>query len=103
MIVHIHHNKNSHGFLPWHPTIRKSDLEVVAIIRCDSLEDAYIRTQNIDSNWVYHPDVISVDNIKACRSCMIGDVFFAEGDYHLISDIGFKKLQDEGDNFKIIE
>nr|WP_298655906.1 hypothetical protein [uncultured Flavobacterium sp.] len=64
----------------------------VASVNVSSLEDAYAKSQNIESTWTEHPDVIT--NLTECRSTSVGDIIYntEESQGYMVMNIGFEKV-----------
>jgi hypothetical protein len=54
------------------------------------LEAAFSHTQNIDTSWSRNVNVVALDET---RSSMVGDVMVVDGEAHVVSGFGFKKLE----------
>jgi hypothetical protein len=54
------------------------------------LETAFSHTQNIDTSWSRNVNVVALDET---RSSMVGDVMVVDGEAHVVSGFGFKKLE----------
>lgn len=57
--------------------------EKVGTIEADSVEDAFIKTQNFDTNW---------NTNKPCRSTSVGDIIKCNNDMYQVLGVGFEKL-----------
>lgn len=64
----------------------------VGIVEAESLDDAYNKTQNIESSWLQNPDVSSP--LTQCRSTSVGDIIFSQEEKqgYMVMQIGFKKV-----------
>lgn len=64
----------------------------VASIEASSLDDAYGKSQNIESSWLEHPGVVS--SLEKCRSTCVGDIIYntKENQGYMVMNIGFQKV-----------
>jgi hypothetical protein len=64
----------------------------VASIEASSLDDAYGKSQNIDSSWLKNPNVIS--SLDKCRSTCVGDIIYniEEKQGYMVMNMGFHKV-----------
>lgn len=67
-----------------------ANLQEVAVVDTNELEEAFILTQNIDSSWTFLPQIKT--DLKECRSTSAGDVLIKDEEYFLICLTGFKKI-----------
>lgn len=86
----IYHSKQSNFFAE---SLPKESYQTVATIEASSLDEAYLKSQNIDSCWVNDPDVDST--LENCRSTSVGDIIINndENQAYMVMDIGFEKVE----------
>jgi hypothetical protein len=77
---HIYHAVN-----PTFTSEFNQERELVGTVSAESLEDAYVRSQNIGGHW---------NPINHCRSTSIGDVIqdTKDGVQYVVFEIGFIEL-----------
>lgn len=63
--------------------------ELVAEVKTTDLEEAYMLTNHIDSEWWSHPNVRL---IKKSRSTSVGDFMERDGSWYMVAVAGFKKV-----------
>lgn len=56
----------------------------------NSLQMAYELSQNMEAPWNYH---------NPCRSTSVGDVIEYDGQFHMVCNWGFRKLEEPVDEF----
>jgi hypothetical protein len=58
--------------------------EYVGFVEADSLEDAFIKSQNQENPW---------NPVNPCRSTSVGDVIQNDdGEFHMVLGVGFRLL-----------
>lgn len=77
-----------HIFHAIHTGVRFTETEIqpreyVGFVYANSLEEAYINSQNIDDEW--NPE-------NPCRSTSVGDVIQDNDKFFMVCGIGFKEL-----------
>jgi hypothetical protein len=94
-IYKVYHNScaNFHPSWQWGeelmPDLKK--LALIALVNCDTLEDAFWCTNHIERNWLENPNVFPAD-IKA-RSSMAGDVVEdPDGRMWVVAAAGWKEM-----------
>ncbi len=70
----------------------------IADIECESIDEAYSLSQNIDSFWLENKQVTVFpysEYQKAARSTSVGDLIFShsEDHYYMVDDIGFSNVE----------
>lgn len=72
----------------------------IADIECDSLDDAFANSQNIDINWLDNKEVTAYylkynEEKKAARSTSVGDLIYSEimDKYYMVEDFGFSEVK----------
>ena len=70
----------------------KESYQKVASVEASSLDDAYAKTQNIDSAWVNNDGVTTF--LGQCRSTSVGDIIYNtdEKQGYMVDNFGFKKV-----------
>ena len=87
-MIKVFHNAKS-NFIS--PRFEDEDLELVAEVRDNDLETAYMLTNHIDEAWYDHPNV-ECHNRQA-RSTSIGDVMERNGRRYVVDVVGFKEIK----------
>lgn len=74
-------------------SLPKESYQKVATVTAYSLEDAYMKSQNIESCWINDPDVDSA--LENCRSTSVGDIIINndENQAYMVMDIGFEQAE----------
>jgi hypothetical protein len=72
----------------------------IADIECESINEAYSLSQNIDSFWLENKQVTVYpysEYQKAARSTSVGDIIYSEKEdtYYMVENLGFSKLKIE--------
>jgi len=72
--------------------IPEESYKKVAFLEASSLDEAYAKTQNIDSGWVKNHNVTT--ELTQCRSTSVGDIIYniEENQGYMVKDIGFEKV-----------
>ncbi len=76
---HIHHSTANGKF----QEIEKQPREYAGFVEADSLEEAYMKSQNSSETW---------NPTNPCRSTSVGDVIQGDNGFHMVCGIGFKQL-----------
>ena len=89
-MIKIHHNKN---FIEYGLTrdINNLELQCVAEVDTDDLDDAFAQTQNI--NWPWPQNEAVKTRLQQCRSTSIGDVLEKDGSHYVVDIVGFTKIE----------
>lgn len=92
MTYKILHARNGNFFVD---IIPKSEFIHVGTIEAANLDDAYAKTQNINSNWTTEKYVVSC--MGKCRSTSPGDVIIDEWNKttHMVENYGFSELNED--------
>ena len=77
---HIHHSTGDKRFTEAEIQPR----EYAGFVYAKSLGDAYARSQNWEQPW---------NEANPCRSTSVGDIIQDDADFHLVMNMGFKKLE----------
>lgn len=77
-----------------------SEYNRIADIECDSLDDAYNLSQNIDSSWLDNKEVTAyyskyTEERKEARSTSVGDLIHSEelDKFYMVEDFGFGEVK----------
>jgi len=74
-------------------TLQKGQFESVGKVHTDSLEEAYMLTQNMELPWHVNTNVSA--NKRSCRSTSVGDILLHDKDYYVVESCGFKRITED--------
>lgn len=89
-MIKVLHNKNFLQY-PFNKNINKKELEEVAEVQTEDLEEAFGFTQNIEYSWTECTRVTAKEN-KEYRSTSAGDVLIHNEKYFVVEIVGFKEI-----------
>ena len=98
-MIKVLHNKNFLKFaicfdekslLEKAAKIKMSDLTEVARVDTDNLDEAFRLTNHIDSDWSTNEKVAT---IAKSRSTSVGDILQFNGQFWIVANLGFVKIQ----------
>ena len=87
--------------------LERGDYLKVATVDCETLDEAYAYTQNIDRPWIenptimnnginnFDPDINSRDELPGLRSTMIGDIVVQRLQFFMVDRIGFTPIPEK--------
>lgn len=76
---HIYHSTGRNKFEP----VEVQPREYAGFVEASSLEDAFIKSQNLDEPW---------NTFNPCRSTSVGDVIQSDEGFFMVDGVGFKEL-----------
>jgi len=71
--------------------IKKEDLELIAEIDTDDLEQGFALSQNVTDSWVLDSRVKAFKN--EARSTFVGDVLEKDNTFYLVDYLGFTEVE----------
>lgn len=77
---HIHHSTGINKF----EEVEKQPREYAGFVMANSLDDAYMKSQNMEEPW---------NRTNPCRSTSVGDVIQDEDKFFMVCGTGFKELK----------
>ena len=93
-IYKVYHNSDflDHPSWKWGDVMPDSEkLELVAMVNCDTLDDAFRCTNHIDRNWMDNPNVMPL--VLRARSTSCGDVVESpDGRKWVVAAAGWREM-----------
>ncbi len=71
------------------------EMEFIAVVRTDDLDEAYRLTNNIDKSWTLNPEIIWSAEPGHFRSTSVGDLMIRGKDVFLVDNVGFRNILEE--------
>ncbi len=94
-MITVFHNKTTDFFTDLN-NVLVVDLDFVAEVQTNSLDEAYKLTQNIDEAWVKNWQVRPNLNQAQYRSTSVGDVLQKGTDFYIVQRLGFYRVIKRG-------